>query len=109
MPYEDKARAAEFYTKAFGWKPQMLGPEMGDYVVVTTADTDETTHMIKKPGQINGGLYKKNKDAQYPSIVIAVDDIKAAMQKVIAAGGTILGSSKSATEPDNIPGIGLYM
>ncbi len=41
MPYEDKNRMAAFYTKAFGWKPQMLGPEMGEYVVVTTAEADE--------------------------------------------------------------------
>ena len=34
MPYEDRNRMADFYSKAFGWKPQMLGPEMGDYVVV---------------------------------------------------------------------------
>ena len=53
MPAEDKNRMAKFYQEAFGWKTQMLGPEMGEYVVVTTAESDA------KPGApagaINGG------------------------------------------------------
>ncbi len=40
MPAEDSKRMAEFYTKAFGWKAQHMGPEMGEYVVVQTTETD---------------------------------------------------------------------
>ena len=40
MPYRDGERAAHFYTAAFGWQAQMLGPQMGDYVLVTTAVSD---------------------------------------------------------------------
>src|SRR6202163_3584255 len=67
MPYEDRNRMAAFYTKAFGWKPQMLGPEMGEYVVVTTAEPDEKGRP-KNPGMINGGFYKKPEDllGQHP-------------------------------------------
>ncbi len=36
MPYEDKNRVADFYAKAFGGQPQMLGPEMVNYVIVIT-------------------------------------------------------------------------
>ena len=36
MPAQDRKRMAQFYTRAFGWQTQMMGPEMGDYVVVTT-------------------------------------------------------------------------
>src|SRR4051812_41399994 len=107
MPYEDKNRVAEFYTKAFGWKTQMLGPEMGEYVVVTTAETDEK-RMIKEPGRINGGLFKRTKADQYPSVVIAVTDIQDAMKKIDSSGGKVLGGQK-AGEPDDIPGIGLYI
>jgi uncharacterized protein len=39
MSAEDRTRMASFYEKAFGWKTQMLGPEMGDYVLVTTAES----------------------------------------------------------------------
>ena len=103
MPYQDKNRMAGFYTKAFGWKPQMLGPEMGEYVVVTTCETDEKGRP-KNPGSINGGLYKKPSDptGQHPSVVIAVADIQDAFKRVKQAGGKVLG------EPMDIPGVGLY-
>ena len=41
MPAEDRKRMSEFYKKTFGWQTQMLGPEMGDYVVVTTTESDD--------------------------------------------------------------------
>ncbi len=76
---------------------------MGDYVLATTAETDE--HGPKKPGAINGGFYPRKPDwpAQHPSFVIAVDDVREAMKKVTAAGGKVLG------EPMEIPGVGQYV
>ena len=104
MPAEDRNRMAKFYTKAFGWQTQMLGPEMNEYVLVTTTEPGENGRP-KDPGAINGGFYKKSADmpAQYPSVVIAVGDIKEAMKKVTEAGGKVLG------EPMEIPGYGLYI
>ena len=104
MPAVDRQRMADFYTKTFGWKAQLLGPEMGDYVTVQTTETD-ANRMPTTPGAINGGFYPKRDDwpAQYPSVVIAVDDIHASMQQVTDAGGQILG------EPMEIPGIGQYV
>lgn len=104
MPATDRQRMADFYTKTFGWKAQMFGPEMGDYVVVQTTETD-ANGMVQTPGAINGGFYPKKDDwpAQYPSVVIAVDDIRASMKKVMDAGGQLLG------EPMEIPGIGQYV
>ncbi|MCL5775094.1 MAG: VOC family protein [Patescibacteria group bacterium] len=108
MPYEDKNRMADFYSKAFGWQPQMLGPEMGNYVVVHTSEIDPKTNFPTKPGRINGGFYQKTKDNPHPSVVIGVDDIRAAMKKVEEAGGKIVGGQKPG-EPDEIPGVGLYV
>ncbi len=105
MQYEDRDRAAKFYQSAFGWKAQMTGPEMGNYVVMQTSETDEKG-MIQKPGNINGGMFKKSPDNPNPSIVIAVDDINVAMEKVKAAGGQI--SFLEGGKPIDIPGIGLY-
>src|SRR5215471_18989674 len=103
MPFENRKRMAEFYSKVFGWKTQMLGPDMGDYVVVTTTESDDSGP--KKPGAINGGFYAKNDDqpAQHPSVVISVEDIRAASKKVADAGGKVLG------EPTDIPGVGRYV
>lgn len=107
MPYEDSKRAADFYQKTFGWEPQMLGAEMGNYLLVSTSERDPETRYPKKPGMINGGMFEKTKDNQYPSVVIAVDDIQQSMKDVTAAGGKVLGGMK-AGEPDDIPGVGLY-
>jgi predicted enzyme related to lactoylglutathione lyase len=104
MPAEDRKRMVEFYTNVFGWQTQMLGPEMGNYVLAATTETDEKGRP-KTPGAINGGFFPKSDDkpAQYPSVVIAVEDIKEHMKKVEEAGGKVLG------EPWDIPGVGLYV
>lgn len=103
MPAEDRSRMAKFYTKAFGWQTEALGPEMGDYVLVTTTESDDGTP--KQPGAINGGFFPKKEDypAQYPSVVIGVDDIQKSMKTVAEAGGKVLG------EPMEIPGVGQYV
>lgn len=104
MPFDDKQRMANFYQNAFGWKPLMLGSEMGEYVLVQTAETDEQG-MLKEPGRINGGFYHKSADkpAQYPSVVIAVTDLNEAMKKLTDAGGKVIG------EPVEIKGYGMYV
>jgi hypothetical protein len=104
MPAEDKKRMSKFYLKVFGWQTKQLGPEMGEYVLVTTTEVDEKM-MPKKPGAINGGFFQKTDDkpSQYPSVVIQVDDIKESMKKVEEAGGKVLG------EPMEIPNVGWYV
>jgi uncharacterized protein len=104
MPAEDRKRMADFYSNVFGWKTQMLGEDMGNYVTVTTSETNETGRP-NLPGTINGGFYPRQKDLpdQYPSLVIAVDDIRESMKEVTGAGGTVLG------EPAQIPGVGMYV
>jgi len=110
MPGEDTDRMSEFYKRVFGWKTEQMGPDMGNYVVVQTDETDEKG-MLKKTNRINGGFYKKtdNPISQYPSVVIAVEDIREAMEKVTEAGGKVLGGQSKSGEPDDIPGIGLYV
>ncbi len=103
MPAEDRKRMSDFYTKTFGWETNQLGKEMGDYVVVMTGKSDKKGPIERN--MINGGFYQKKADmpAQYPSVVIAVDNLKAHMKKVEAAGGKILGT------PWEIPGVGSYI
>lgn len=103
MPYEQSERMAAFYRNAFGWQLQTFGEDMGNYVLATTTETENMRP--KSPGAINGGFYPKKSDwpAQYPSVVIAVDNIDAAMKDVKRAGGEVLG------EPMMIPGVGRYV
>ncbi len=104
MPAEDRKRMAGFYTEVFGWKTELLGEDMGNYVLATTTETDETGRP-KTPGAINGGFFPKSDDmpGQYPSVVIAVENIQEQMKNVEKAGGKVLG------EPMDIPGVGLYV
>ena len=114
MGYFDQARMKKFYEGAFGWKLQQLGPEMGNYVIAQTAETDEKG-MVKTPGTINGGFYQKtdNPLSHAPSVVISVPDIKSAMKAVEAGGGKILGAmdetGNTSMEPMMIPGVGLWI
>ena len=101
MPYDNRERMAKFYESAFKWQMQMFGEEMGNYVLAMTAESDEKGP--KNPGAINGGFFPKQPDAQYPNLVVAVDDIQKSMKKVTEAGGTVLG------EPVEIPGVGQYV
>jgi len=107
MPYENRQRMAAFYQRAFGWRIEMLGEDMGNYALAITAEGDARglARPGAVPGVINGGFYQKRPDwpAQYPSVVIAVEDIRAAMKLVAAAGGEVLG------EPMAIPGVGQYV
>ena len=114
MGYNDKKRMVDFYAKVFGWKGQEMGEAMGNYVVMQTTETDDKG-MIKKPGNINGGFYKKTENplSFAPSVVIAVEDIKKSMKDVEASGGKILGAMDAAgqqsMEPQDIPGVGLWI
>lgn len=93
---KDLERAKKFYTSAFGWKMEQMGPEMMNYVVITTGDP-------KEPGGINGGMTQADdKKWNAYSCVVAVDDIKKAMEDVKSAGGTVLA------EPMDIPTVGTY-
>lgn len=103
MPYKDAKRVSKFYASAFGWGMNNAGPDMGNYIVAITAETDKN-RMVKTPGTINGGFYQKSRSTNpYPSFVISVDDIKKAMVTIKKAGGKIVG------KPQDIPGIGMWV
>lgn len=114
MGYQDGVRMVKFYEKAFGWRAETLGPEMGNYITVRTTETDENG-MIKSVGAINGGFYEKTDDptSQAPSVVISVDDIQDSMEAVKQQGGKILGgmnqNGEHTMEPQMIPGVGLWI
>jgi predicted enzyme related to lactoylglutathione lyase len=108
MPYEDIGRMITFYETVFGWEMTRLGSDMMDYVLAKTATANEKHDSMNKDlarGTIGGGFFPKNPDwpAQYPSVVIAVDDIKESMDLINKNGGKVLG------EPMDIPGNGTFV
>ena len=54
MPYEDRDRMVTFYKLVFGWKMQMIGEEMENYVLATKADQDVKSGVPS--GSVNGGV-----------------------------------------------------
>jgi predicted enzyme related to lactoylglutathione lyase len=102
LPAQDKERAGAFYERAFAWQVESLGPEMGNFVLAFTTESDETTRIPKQRGAINGGFYMKTEPNQATRLTILVDDLKEAIKRIEAAGGTILG------EPVETPGVGLF-
>ena len=52
MPAEDRKRMVSFYARVFGWQTQQLGVERGEFVLVTTTESDN--NVPKKAGTING-------------------------------------------------------
>ncbi len=96
----DRERAKRFYSQAFGWQLQQMGPDMSEYVVVITGDPTE-------PGGINGGIYGTppgaTKELNAFSCVIGVENVDQSMDKVKAAGGELLGDKM------DIPTIGTFI
>lgn len=105
LPAKDKKRVTKFYTETFGWDMLSLGEEMGGYVLANTTEVDQKTQRPKEPGAINGGFFSYDPTKpgfQYPSVVIAVENLDKSMELVKKNGGKIEG------EPVDIPGVGLY-
>jgi predicted enzyme related to lactoylglutathione lyase len=104
IPMDNPSRVSDFYREAFGWNTIQMGEEHGGYILAQTGETRKDG-MLKETGMINGGFKHKDmqRPAQYPTLVIAVFDLKAAVEKVEKAGGKIVGN------PIPIPGYGTYI
>jgi uncharacterized protein len=101
----DGERMQKFYQDVFGWKFEVMGPEMGNYRVISTGDP--IPQDMASIG-INGGMtprkgdLPKSGDAVNAFVnVIGVDDIDAIIKKINAAGGTL------AMAKMDVPGVGL--
>ncbi|MCH9657833.1 VOC family protein [archaeon] len=92
MPFDESERAQKFYKDVFGWNINSV-PNMEDYLLANTTDTDPQTMQPKNPGAINGGMSKRNSNtAQHPVVVIQVDSIDEHAKKIESSGGKIVMS-----------------
>lgn len=104
IPVGDLLRAKNFYSKVFDWKlVDFKGGDM-DYTMAYTTEVDETTHMSKEAGAINGGMFQRKDEIPVtaPTVAITVDDINATLEKIKSQGGTILNA------PMKVGNMGLY-
>jgi len=51
MPAEDRERMADFYARVFGWRAQMLGPEMQNYVIVKLRNCKDKRSRWDRPAE----------------------------------------------------------
>ena len=78
IPVPDLDEAMRFYGGAFGWSFQPFGD---DYHVVMAPDGTMIGGIFKVPAeQLGNGV----------SIVFETDDLEASLERVVAAGGTVV-------------------
>ena len=99
IPFENKQRAMDFYSQSFGWQLKDM-PEM-NYVMANTVATGPD-YRPTEPGAINGGLFQRPKEAPAPVLYVGVSSVDESIEKVQAAGGTVV------TPKTPIPGMGAY-
>lgn len=90
---KDPVKVSTFYEQIFGWRVQHR-PELNYYIVETGGE-----------GGINGGIVKPDREGPWPGnmlFYIAVDDLAAYRDKVVAAGG------KVHIEEQAVPGMGSF-
>jgi predicted enzyme related to lactoylglutathione lyase len=86
IPFDDGDRARAFYREAFGWDVAEM-PDM-DYTMVSTGPTAEAGP--RESGFINGGMAQRGDSFVAPTVVIDVEDIDAALEKIEGLGGATL-------------------
>ena len=86
IPFDDGDRARSFYREAFGWEVAQM-PGMDNTMVSTgpTADAGPS-----ETGFINGGMAQRGDSFTAPTVVVDVEDIDAALEKIEGLGGTTL-------------------
>ena len=91
VPFDDGDRARSFYKEAFGWQVMEM-PEMGYTIVMTGPSTDSGP---TESGFINGGMLSREQAATSgPVVVIDVENIESALEKIGGLGGsTVVGKT----------------
>jgi predicted enzyme related to lactoylglutathione lyase len=86
IPAKDPMRVSSFYKDAFGWQfSQYPGV---DYWSIGTTASDQNG-MPTAPGAINGGLGRKGRPLDAPTVTIRVEDIDKAVERIKQLGGKL--------------------
>ena len=104
LPYENRERIARFYQSAFGWQTEMLGEEMGNYVL---ADNGAIGRQARRAGgrhqrrllsrkSPTGRRNTRRSSSRFRTW-------RRRWTRVTSAGGKVLG------DPMDIPGVGRYV
>ena len=101
---KDLDKAQKFYQDVFGWDINDLGPQMGNYRMVTTGKDEPGAQWTG----INGGITPRMGEAPKGGepvnsfvCTMEVENIDDTLAKIEKAGGTI------ATDKMDVPGVGV--
>src|SRR5687768_14917710 len=91
IPFDDGQRPRGFYKELFGWQVMEM-PEMS-YTIVSTGPSGDQGPT--EPGYINGGMLSRQQAATGgPVLVVDVDSIDAALERIGGMGGsTVVGKT----------------
>ena len=113
IPFDDGDRARSFYKEAFDWQLQEM-PGM-DYTLVMSGPSTEQGP--SEPGFINGGMLARSSSAASgPVVVIDVESIDVALERIGELGGSTvvgktpvgpMGFTAYVTDPEG-NGLGLW-
>lgn len=98
IPVRDLDAGAGFYQQVFGWEVRPRHPDDDggalSFRVASTADTlpDGTPNT---PGAINGGIVTRDIGIRQPTILVEVDDLEAALERIVDAGGCIVAQPRA--------------
>jgi predicted enzyme related to lactoylglutathione lyase len=87
IPVDQIERAKKFYGQVFQWDISGV-PGMSYHMVTTTPVSED--FRPKETGAINGGMFERDDTLRSPVLVVNVKEIKAAVDRIKGAGGTIL-------------------
>jgi uncharacterized protein len=92
IPYDDGDRARRFYKEAFDWQLQEM-PSM-DYTLVVSGPSGEQGPT--EPGFINGGILARHvSPSNGPVLVIDVESIDVALERITELGGSTLAPKQA--------------
>lgn len=102
VPFADKQRMQNFYSKVFGWQ-FMDAPTEAPYLFALTTEVDEH-FMPQRAGGINGGAYPRGDEggSKSPVVVIEVPSCAQRVEEIKQAGGSLV------IGPMEIAGMGIY-
>jgi predicted enzyme related to lactoylglutathione lyase len=98
IPAKNVTNLKTFYEKLFGWKIMKTPSDFMEYWVIQTVPTDDKG-MLTRPG-VNGGMYKKQSEANIPINYVAVEDVDRALIDVVNLGGKVTQGKQE------VPGVG---
>ncbi len=87
------------FTAFFDWDiKDWPMPDGSVHTGLRTVDTDETTYQPKEVGAINGMMVKRNEYSKTPSVTINVPSVDEYMEKVKAAGGSVIKAKETVED-----------